>query len=144
MNVVGYVPGGFDLFHIGHLNILRAARARCDFLIAGVATDQSLIAMKNHPPVIPFEERLQIVSSVSLVDRAVADHSQDKRLAWHKHRFDVLFKGDDWRGTVKGLLLEQEMSEVGARVEYFPYTARTSSTSLRAFIHAANASAAQL
>lgn|SRR5690625_220326 len=144
MNVVGYVPGGFDLFHIGHLNILRAARARCDFLIAGVATDQSLIAMKGHPPVIPFEERLQIVSSVSLVDRAVADHSQDKRLAWHKHHFDVLFKGDDWRGTVKGLLLEQEMSEVGARVEYFPYTARTSSTSLRAFIHGANASAAQL
>src|SRR5690625_7486799 len=97
MNVVGYVPGGFDLFHIGHLNILRAARARCDFLIAGVATDQSLIAMKGHPPVIPFEERLQIVSSVSLVDRAVADHSQEKRIAWLQNQFYVHFNAVYWR-----------------------------------------------
>ncbi|MGC0271842.1 adenylyltransferase/cytidyltransferase family protein [Pseudactinotalea sp. Z1739] len=141
MTVVGYVPGGFDLFHIGHLNVLRAARERCDYLIAGVATDESLEAMKNRSPVIPFSERLDIVANLRLVDRAVADHSQDKRLAWHDNRFDVLFKGDDWQGTVKGLLLEQEMAEVGAQVVYFPYTARTSSTSLREFIHAANTAA---
>ncbi len=139
MTTVGYVPGGFDLFHIGHLNVLRAARERCDYLIAGVATDESLMAMKGRAPVIPFDERLDIVSALRLVDLAVPDHDQDKRLAWRQNRFDVIFKGDDWQGTIKGLLLEQEMAEVGARVVYFPYTTRTSSTSLRQFIHAANA-----
>jgi glycerol-3-phosphate cytidylyltransferase len=132
----GYVPGGFDLFHIGHLNILRAARERCTRLIVGVATDESLIAMKGRAPVIPFAERLDIVGSLSIVDEAVADHAQDKRVAWRQHPFDVLFKGSDWQGTVKGDLLELEMAEVGARVEYFPYTERTSSTMLRSFIAA--------
>lgn len=136
MGVIGYVPGGFDLFHIGHLNILRAARERCDFLIAGVATDESLAAMKGRLPVIPFDERRQIVQALTLVDLAVPDHDQDKRVAWRQNRFDVLFKGDDWKGTVKGVLLEQEMAEVGASVEYFPYTERTSSTMLRQFITA--------
>lgn len=134
---IGYVPGGFDLFHIGHLNILRAARARCSHLIVGVATDESLIAMKNRAPVIPFAERLEIVASLKIVDEAVADHAQDKRVAWRQNRFDVLFKGNDWQGTVKGALLEYEMAEVGARVEYFPYTENTSSTMLRSFMAAA-------
>jgi len=132
---IGYVPGGFDLFHIGHLNILTEARLRCDILIAGVATDESLIRMKGRSPVIPFEERLKIVESLSLVDQAVPDSSQNKQIAWRAHPFDVLFKGDDWRGTTKGVLLEQEMAVVGARVEYFPYTVRTSSTALRQFIY---------
>lgn len=130
----GYVPGGFDLFHIGHLNILRAARERCDHLIVGVATDEALIAMKGRPPVIPFAERLEIVSSLRIVDEAVADQAQDKRVAYRSHPFDVLFKGSDWQDTVKGVLLEQEMAEVGAEVVYFPYTARTSSTMLRDFM----------
>lgn len=130
----GYVPGGFDLFHIGHLNILRAARARCDHLIVGVATDEALIAMKGRPPVIPLAERLDIVSSLRIVDEAVPDYAQDKRVAYRSHPFDVLFKGSDWEGTVKGVLLEQEMAEVGARVVYFPYTERTSSTILREFM----------
>lgn len=133
----GYVPGGFDLFHIGHLNILRAARERCDHLIVGVATDEALIAMKGRPPVIPFAERLEIVASLRIVDEAVADHAQDKRLAHRNHPFDVLFKGSDWQNTVKGVLLEQEMAEVGAEVVYFPYTERTSSTMLREFMSTA-------
>jgi len=133
---VGYVPGGFDLFHIGHLNILKEARKRCDFLIAGVATDESLMEMKGHGPVIPFQERLAIVDSLGFVDRAVPDTARDKRIAWHANPFDVLFKGDDWKGTYKGALLEQEMAEVGAQVQYFPYTERTSSTTLRRFIYA--------
>src|SRR5699024_16329 len=131
---VGYVPGGFDLFHIGHLNILKEARQRCDVLVAGVATDESLLEMKGRLPVVPFQERLEIVGSLGLVDHAVADTNRDKRVAWHANHFDVLFKGDDWQGTVKGLLLEQEMAEVGARVVYFPYTQRTSSSTLRRFI----------
>lgn len=133
----GYVPGGFDLFHIGHLNILRAAGSLCDRLVVGVATDESLFAMKGRTPVIPFAERLDIVASLRIVDEAVPDHSQDKRVAYRNHPFDVLFKGSDWQGTVKGVLLEQEMAEVGARVEYFPYTDHTSSSILRAFMFTA-------
>lgn len=131
---VGYVPGGFDMLHIGHLNILRAAREQCSQLIVGVAADASLIAMKGRPPVIPHSERMQLVAHLGLVDDVVTDYSQDKRLAWHAHPFDVLFKGDDWAGTPKGHRLEAEMAEVGARVVYLPYTPSTSSTMLRQFL----------
>lgn len=133
--VTGYVPGGFDMLHIGHLNILKESARRCDRLVVGVATDESLISMKGRPPVVPFSERLEIVQSLEMVDLAVADHSQDKRLAWRESPFDVLFKGSDWQGTPKGHRLESEMAEVGARVVYLPYTLSTSSTMLRAALH---------
>lgn len=135
---VGYVPGGFDLFHIGHLNILRASRARCDFLIAGVATDESLHSMKGHMPVVPFEERISIVSELRIVDAVIPDHSINKSLAWKTAHFDVLFKGTDWQNTAKGKKLEQTLDTVGAKVVYLPYTQRTSSTELRMFITARN------
>ncbi len=127
------------MLHVGHLNILRAARERCDFLIVGVATDEALIAMKGRPPVIPHQERMEIVASLRFVDQVVADFSQDKRVAWQDHPFDVLFKGDDWLGTPKGERLEAEMAEVGARVIYMPYTPSTSSTMLRQFITSGSA-----
>lgn len=135
-SVVGYVPGGFDMFHIGHLNVLRAAREQCDVLVVGVASDASLMSMKGRRPVIPFTERLEIVRAIGLVDEAVEDVSQDKRIAWARTHFDVLFKGDDWKGTSKGERLERELADVGARVIYVPYTLRTSSTMLRAAITA--------
>lgn len=131
---VGYVPGGFDMLHIGHLNILQSSRERCDRLIAGVATDEALIAMKGRAPVIPFEERLALVEGLRCVDRAVPDVGQDKRIAWRRHQFDVLFKGDDWKDTPKGDRLEAEMAEIGARVVYLPYTPTTSSTMLRGYL----------
>lgn len=131
---VGYVPGGFDMFHIGHLNILRAARSRCSRLVVGVASDASLRAMKGRPPVIPHSERMQLVAHINFVDDVVTDYSQDKRLAWHAHPFDLLFKGDNWAGTPKGQRLEREMAEVGATVVYLPYTPSTSSTMLREFL----------
>lgn len=134
--VVGYVPGGFDMLHIGHLNILRSARERCDRLIVGVATDESLIAMKGRPPVIPHHERMEMVASLKFVDDVVTDIDQDKRLAWERHPFDVLFKGDDWKDTPKGDALEAQLAEVGARVNYLPYTPSTSSTMLRSFLTA--------
>jgi glycerol-3-phosphate cytidylyltransferase len=130
----GYVPGGFDMFHVGHLNILKTARTLCDALIVGVASDESLFSMKGKLPVIPQAERVAIVESIRYVDLVVVDHSIDKRLAWRSQPFDVLFKGDDWRGTRKGENLELEMAEVGATVHYLPYTAHTSSTMLRSFI----------
>lgn len=139
---VGYVPGGFDMFHIGHLNILRAARARCDRLVVGVATDESLVAMKGRPPVVPHVERMEILSSLRFVDAVVPDLAADKRVAWRANRFDVLFKGTDWLGTPKGERLEAELKEVGAEVVYLPYTPSTSSTMLRAFLTSALASPA--
>lgn len=132
--VVGYVPGGFDMLHIGHLNVLRAARERCDRLIVGVTVDDALLAMKGRPPVIPHHERMELVASLRFVDDVVSDFSQDKREAWRHHPFDVLFKGDDWKSSPKGDRLEREMAEVGARVVYLPYTPSTSSTMLRQFM----------
>ena len=122
------------MFHQGHLNILRAARERCDRLVVGVTSDEALIRMKGRAPVIPLKERCDLVSSLRFVDAVVVDLDQDKRLAWRLQPFDVLFKGDDWKGTPKGAKLEAEMAEVGARVVYLPYTSSTSSTKLRRFI----------
>ena len=129
--IVGYVPGVFDMFHIGHLNILKRSRERCDVLIAGVVTDEACAGMKGYRPVVPFDERLEIVAANRFVDQTLADHSIDKRDAWAECRFDVIFKGSDWHETDKGRRLEEEMAAIGVRVEYLPYTAHTSSTLLR-------------
>src|SRR5436309_4028525 len=126
MTVIGYVPGAYDLFHVGHLNILRRARLDCDLLIAGVVTDETVVRAKGKPPVVPLAERLEIVASIACVDRAVVDTSTDKRVLWERLHFDVLFKGDDWKNTEKGRTLEAAMESVSVRVVYFPYTAHTS------------------
>jgi glycerol-3-phosphate cytidylyltransferase len=131
VSVVGYAPGAYDMFHVGHLRILRRARLACDYLIAGVVTDEVLEQAKGKRPVVPLEERLEIVRAVSFVDAAVVDTSNDKLVMWRELHFDVLFKGDDWKGTPKGERLETALAGVGARVVYFPYTAHTSSTLLR-------------
>ena len=129
--ITGYVPGGFDMLHVGHLNILTEAAKRCDRLIAGVATDESLERMKGRGPIVPLAERMAMVAALRMVDSVVPDYDQDKRLAWKRSPFDVLFKGTDWKDTDKGRRLEAEMAEVGASVVYLPYTASTSSTMLR-------------
>jgi glycerol-3-phosphate cytidylyltransferase len=122
------------MFHIGHLNILRRAREQCDHLVVGVVLDEVVQRAKGKQPVVPFDERLEIVSHVDYVDEVVADTSSDKVVIWRQVHFDVLFKGDDWRGTPKGDRLEADLATVGARVVYFPYTVHTSSTMLREFI----------
>ena len=128
---VGYAAGAFDLFHIGHLNILKHAKSQCDYLIAGVVSDEMLELTKGITPVIPLAERLEIVRSIEYVDEAVPETLPDKLDTWRELRFDVFFKGDDWRGTEKGLRLEREFAAVGVEVVYFPYTMTTSSTQLR-------------
>lgn len=133
MTVVGYAPGVYDVFHVGHLNILKHARSRCDYLVAGVLTDE-VAAWKGRSPIVPLIERLEIVRSVRYVDEVVVDHHLDKIKSWHEFPFDVMFKGDDWRGTPKAEHWERTLGEVGARVVYFPYTAHTSSTTLRQLI----------
>jgi glycerol-3-phosphate cytidylyltransferase len=128
---IGYAAGAYDLFHIGHLNILKRARSQCDYLIAGVVSNEMLELTKGKTPVIPLAERLEIVSSIRYVDRAVAEDVPDKLQMWEELRFDIFFKGDDWRGTQKGMRLEREFAAVGVEVVYFPYTIDTSSTILR-------------
>jgi len=135
---IGYAAGAFDLFHIGHLNLLRRAKAECDFLIAGVVSDELLERRRGRGAVIPLSERLEIVSAIGVVDRAVAETKMDKLDTWRDLRFDVFFKGDDWRGTRKGNDLERKFSRVGVQVVYFPYTIDTSSTVLRRALAALN------
>lgn len=138
--IVGYAPGAYDLFHIGHLNILKHAREHCDFLIAGVVSDDMLEQVKGIRPFVPLAERLEIVRSMRYVDQAYAEEVPDKLDTWRDLRFDVLFKGDDWRGTPKGERLEADFAEVGVTIKYFPYTVQTSSTQLRRALTAAAAS----
>lgn len=128
---IGYAAGAFDLFHVGHLNVLRHAKANCDYLIAGVVSDEMLEVTKGIRPVVPLVERMEIVSHITYVDEARAEIVPDKLQTWRDVRFDVFFKGDDWRGTEKGERLEREFAAVGVEVVYFPYTVHTSSTRLR-------------
>jgi glycerol-3-phosphate cytidylyltransferase len=128
---IGYAGGAFDLFHIGHLNLLRHARSQCDVLIAGVVTDELLELTKGAAPIIPFAERLEIVRHISFVDDVHAESALDKLDTWRAVGFDVYFKGDDWRGTERGRRLEARFAEVGVEIVYFPYTVHTSSTLLR-------------
>jgi glycerol-3-phosphate cytidylyltransferase len=128
---VGYAPGVYDLFHVGHLNVLRNARQFCDHLIAGVLTDELACRAKGAWPVVPLAERLDIVSSIRFVDEAVAEDLPHKLEMWERLRFDVVIKGDDWKDTPRGALLEADLGSVGVEVAYVPYTIRTSSTLLR-------------
>ena len=131
MPVIGYAPGAYDLFHIGHLNILKHAAAHCDRLIAGVVADEVLLQTKGRLPVVPLAERMEIVRSIRCVDDVHAEVVPDKLDTWREVGFDVLFKGDDWRGTPKGIALERDFAAVGVEIRYFPYTMHTSSTALR-------------
>lgn len=125
--IIGYTTGVYDLFHIGHLNLLRRAKEQCDYLIVGVSVD-TLVQYKHKQAVIPFEERIQIVQAIKYVDKAVPQENMDKMAAWEKYHFDVMFVGDDWKGTEKWGAFEKQFAEVGVKIVYFPYTKGTSST----------------
>lgn len=126
---IGYISGVFDLFHIGHLNILINSKSMCDHLIVGVTVDD-LVAYKNKKAVIPFQERLEIVRSIKYVDATIAQESMDKFKMWEKLKFDILFVGDDWFETPKWKEIEEQFKDVNVKVIYFPYTKSTSSTML--------------
>lgn len=128
---IGYAAGAFDLFHVGHLNILRRAKENCDVLIAGVVSDEMLRLNKGVDAVVPTMERAEIVGNIRCVDDVYIERVPDKLDVWRDVGFTHFFKGDDWRGTEKGRLLEDQFMTVGVQVVYFPYTVNTSSTGLR-------------
>ena len=127
--VIGFTTGVFDLFHIGHLNLLKNAKSMCDKLIVGVTTDE-LVSYKHKKAVIPFEERIEIVRSIKWVDAAVPQESMDKIVMWDKLKFDIMFVGDDWHGTDKWDKIEEQLKKEGVKIIYFPYTKRISSTKI--------------
>lgn len=128
---LGYTTGVFDMFHIGHLNILKKAKEQCDYLIVGVSTDELVQNYKNKTPIIPFEERAEIVSSLEYVDKVVKQTSMNKFEAWKEYKFDVMFHGDDWKNSEMWKEYEKQFKELGVDIVYFPYTKDTSSTILR-------------
>ena len=127
---IGYTTGVFDLFHIGHLNILRGAKEQCDCLIVGVSTDELVEQYKHKRPVIPFEDRLEIVRAIRYVDRAVPQISMDKTAAWRELRFNALFHGDDWKGSDMYNEAEEKLRALGVDTVFLPHTAGVSSTQL--------------
>lgn len=128
--IIGYTTGVYDLFHVGHLNLLKNAKGMCDKLIVGVTVDD-LVAYKGKKALIPFEDRIEIIRSIKYVDAAVPQYDMDKLTACKKIGAQIMFVGDDWYGTEKWKEYEKEFVEAGIRLVYFPYTVGTSSTQIR-------------
>ncbi|MBC1984078.1 adenylyltransferase/cytidyltransferase family protein [Listeria booriae] len=134
---IGYTTGVYDMFHIGHLNLLKRAKAQCDYLIVGVTVDE-LVSYKKKQAIIPFEERIEIVKHISYVDEVVPQVSMNKMEAWQRLGFDAIFVGDDWKGSDTWNQFEADFSKVGVTIEYLPYTKGTSSTQLRQTLQTIN------
>lgn len=126
--VIGYTSGVFDLFHIGHLKILKNAKSLCDKLIVGITTDELLKEYKKKKAIIPFHERYEIIRNIKTVDVVVAQEHMDKFEMWKRLKFDIMIVGDDWYEKDKWKKYEEEFNTVGVRIVYFPYTKGTSST----------------
>lgn len=133
--VIGYTAGVYDLFHIGHLTLLKNAKGLCDKLIVGVTVDD-LVTYKGKHSMIPFSDRIEIVRSCKYVDAAVPQYDMDKLTQCKKLGASVLFVGDDWYGTEKWKNYEKQFNEAGIRITYFPYTKGTSSTKITAALKA--------
>ncbi|MEC1157475.1 adenylyltransferase/cytidyltransferase family protein [Cytobacillus horneckiae] len=125
---LGYTTGVFDLFHVGHLNILRRAKEQCEFLIVGVSTDELVQDYKNKRPVIQHKERIEIIEGIKYVDKVVSQTNRNKFLAWEELKFDVMFVGDDWKGDSLFNEVENQLNKVGVDIVYLPYTKGVSST----------------
>lgn len=132
--VIGYTTGVYDMFHIGHLNILRRAKEHCDYLIVGVSTDELVQKEKNKTPVIPWEERAEIIKAIRYVDEVVPQPDKDKLAAWERYHFDKMFVGSDWEGTPQWKKFEEQFAPLGVEIVYLPHTDGVSSTKLTNYI----------
>lgn len=128
---IGYTTGVFDMFHIGHLNILRQSKSECDYLIVGVTTDDYVLKYKKQKTVIPFNERVKIIESIKYVDKVVPQSNHNKLEAWKIHKFNIMMVGDDWKNTEKWNQYENQFEPLGVKIFYFPRTIGTSSTLLK-------------
>lgn len=129
--VIGYTTGVYDMFHIGHLNILKRAKEQCDYLVVGVSTDELVQKEKNKTPIIPFAERCAIVEAIKYVDKVVPQTDKNKFAAWEQHRFHKMFVGSDWKGTPQWKKFEEQFLPLGVQIVYLDHTDGISSTILR-------------
>lgn len=129
--IIGYTTGVFDMFHIGHLNILKRAKEQCDYLIVGVSTDELVQRDKNKTPIIPFDNRCAIVEAIKYVDKVVPQPDKNKFGAWEKYHFNKMFVGSDWKGTDAWNRFEEQFAPVGVEIVYLSHTDGISSTILR-------------
>lgn len=129
--IIGYTTGVFDMFHIGHLNLLKRAREQCDYLIVGVSTDELVASYKGKEPIIPFEQRITIVEAIKYVDQAVPQFCLDKVDAWKTYQFNVMFHGSDWENKPVYQEIVLKLSKVGVKTVFLPYTKNISSSILR-------------
>lgn len=125
---IGYTTGVFDMFHIGHLNIIKKAKEQCDYLIVGVSTDELVESYKHKRPIIPFEQRIEIVEAIKYVDQVVPQTDMDKTVAWKTLKFDAVFHGDDWRGSALYGNIEKKLTELGVDMVFIKHTDGISST----------------
>lgn len=131
---VGYTCGVFDMLHPGHLNLLERCKAMCDYLIVGVCDDKYVTEIKKKAPVYNENDRVRILEALKVVDKAELvsiEETDDKMLALKRFKFDVLFSGDDWKGSERYMRTEEQFKEFGASIEYFPYTQGISTTELK-------------
>lgn len=129
--VIGYTTGVFDMFHIGHLNILKRAKEQCDYLIVGVSVDELVEKEKNKLPIIPYAERVEIVKAIRYVDEVVPQYDKNKYGAYKKYKFNKMFVGSDWKGTDAFKHFEEQLNPEGVEIVYLPHTDGISSTELR-------------
>jgi glycerol-3-phosphate cytidylyltransferase len=127
---VGFTAGTFDMFHVGHLNLLNAAKEKCEYLIVGVNSDELVMKYKNKLPVIDVRDRLEVVNALKVVDQVELMENLDKIDAWHKFKFDCVFIGDDWKGSSRWIETERQLKEYGVDVCFLPYTKGVSSSKL--------------
>ena len=128
---IRYTDGVYDLFHVGHLNMINTAKEHCEYLIVGVHGDEVVKEYKHHVPIINENDRRKIVASIKGVDEAVINQFRDKLKLWELYHFDVVFIGDDWKGTERWNDFEKKLSEIGVDVVYVPYTKGISTTEIR-------------
>ena len=131
---IGYTAGAFDVFHIGHLNLLKKAKEKCDYLIVGVTTDELIYETKHKYPLSTLSERMEIIASLKVVDKVVIQDNLDKVAAWEKYHYNFLFSGDDWASSPRWKKYEFDLNKKGVKVIYFPYTRTISSTKLQNYV----------
>tara|TARA_B100000767_G_scaffold270617_1_gene294664 strand:+ start:3505 stop:3927 length:423 start_codon:yes stop_codon:yes gene_type:complete len=133
--IIGYTTGVFDLFHIGHLNIIKESKKKCDYLIVAVSSDELAFKLKKKKPVIPFQERIEIIKSLKYVDRAVEEKVDDKTKVKKKYKINIIFKGDDWKNTRKWNQLEKELKKQNIKTMFIKYTKKTSSSLIKKILN---------